>query len=343
MRVNVAPAAVRSILAALLGLAGFWGLGGLSGLGAGGLRAEPRAKEPPPQRRVKAVNVQILSTMLAEDGIGEWGFAALVEVDGRRILFDTGARPDTVLQNARELKVDLTQVTDLILSHNHDDHTGGLLTLRQAVKGKNPAALSRAHVGKGIFYSRLQGTQEQNPMLVTRPAYEATGGVFIQHDGPTELYPGVYLTGPVPRRYPERNWSKTFNLRTPTGDTEDNIPEDQSLVIDTEKGLVLISGCGHAGIVNTVEYARKIVRPAPLHAAIGGFHLLDAKDATLDWTADKLREFGAANFVGAHCTGMEAVFHLRQRMGLERRSCVVGAVGATFVLGEGIHPGRLAQ
>ena len=313
----------------------------LVGIAAGG--AASAAPEPPRAVRVKKLRVQILSTMLADSGIGEWGFAALVEADGRRLLFDTGNRPETVLQNARELGVDLTAVTDVVLSHNHDDHTGGLLALRQAMKSKNPAALSRAHVGSGIFWSRLQGSKEQNPMLATRPAYEATGGVFIEHAGPVELLPGVWLTGPVPRRYPERNWSKSFRLQAPTGEVEDNIPEDQSLVIDTEQGLVLIAGCGHAGIVNTVEYARKTVRPAPLHAALGGFHLLEANEAALTFTADKLREFGLANLVGAHCTGIEAVFQLRQRAGLARKTCVVGAVGASFVLGEGIHPGRLAQ
>ena len=81
--------------------------------------------------------------MLADtDGIGEWGFSALVVVDGHRILFDTGARPETVLNNARDLKVDLTNVPDVILTHNHGDHTGGLITLRRAVRDKNPACQS---------------------------------------------------------------------------------------------------------------------------------------------------------------------------------------------------------
>jgi glyoxylase-like metal-dependent hydrolase (beta-lactamase superfamily II) len=83
-------------------------------------------------------------------GVGEWGFAALVEIDGRRLLFDTGARPQTVLDNARELGIDLSGVTDVVLSHHHWDHTGGLLALREALSKKNPAALSRAHVGEGI-------------------------------------------------------------------------------------------------------------------------------------------------------------------------------------------------
>ena len=88
--------------------------------------------------RVQALKIQILSTMLADDGIGEWGFAAIVEVDGRRILFDTGARPGTVLENARELKVDLTQVPEVVISHNHGDHTGGLLALRKDVAARAP-------------------------------------------------------------------------------------------------------------------------------------------------------------------------------------------------------------
>src|SRR5205814_6233262 len=89
-------------------------------------------------KRVGSLRVLVLSTMLADEGVGEWGYAALVEVDGHRILFDTGARPDTVLTNAKELGVDLSTITDVVLSHNHDDHTGGLLTLRRTFARKNP-------------------------------------------------------------------------------------------------------------------------------------------------------------------------------------------------------------
>src|SRR2546430_17133383 len=92
--------------------------------------------------KVRSVEVRILSTMLADDdGFGEWGFAALVVADGHRILFDTGAHPDTVLRNARELRVDLSNVPDVILSHHHIDHTAGLVTLRR----EYPGALSPTH------------------------------------------------------------------------------------------------------------------------------------------------------------------------------------------------------
>src|SRR2546430_14150718 len=92
--------------------------------------------------------------LTGEEGIGEWVFPAWGGVDGRRILFDTGARPDTVAANAKELRVDLTNITDVILSHNHRDHTGGFMTLRRSMLEKNPSALSRTHVGKGIFLVR---------------------------------------------------------------------------------------------------------------------------------------------------------------------------------------------
>jgi 7,8-dihydropterin-6-yl-methyl-4-(beta-D-ribofuranosyl)aminobenzene 5'-phosphate synthase len=293
--------------------------------------------------QVQTLKVTILSTMLADDGIGEWGFAALVESDGHRILVDTGARPDTVLSNIHDLNLDLSDVHEVVLTHNHDDHVGGLLTLRREFMKKNPAALSVVHVGKGIFYSRAEGGKEGNPMIAIRKEYEATGGKIIEHDQPTELFPGAWLSGPVPRTYPERNWSTTGKVQTPGGLVEDNIPEDQSLVLNTAKGLVLVSGCGHAGVINTLTFAEKEFPETPVYALVGGFHLFPATDQQLDWTADKLKEFGVSYLVGAHCTGIEAVYRIRQQLGLPRQSAVVGAVGATFVLGQGIHPGRLAR
>jgi len=305
--------------------------------------ALPWAQATPDPPRVQALRIVLLSTMLADRGIGEWGFAALVEVDGRRLLFDTGGRPETVLSNAREMGIDLSDVTDVVLSHNHSDHTTGLLPMRRALAAKNPAALSRVHVGRGIFWSRPSAEGEENHVLKVRGELEAAGVRFVEHEGPAEVLPGVWLTGPVPRIHPERNWTTRGRVRTPEGLVEDTIPEDQSLVFDTARGLVLLSGCGHAGIANTVEYARKVVRPAALHAAIGGFHLFPLDDQRLDWTADRLRDAGIENLVGAHCTGIEAVYRLRARLGLSRERAVVGAVGASFELGKGIDPLDLAR
>ena len=301
---------------------------------------------------VHAAKVTVLSTMLTDRaGVGEWGFSALVEVEGKRVLFDTGGRPETVLKNARELGVDLAGVEDVILSHNHWDHTMGLVTLRRELMQTNPKALSRAHVGRGIFLERVfpagWGSGQPLTMAEIRRDYEALGGSFVEYAEPKELLAGAWLTGPVPRPYPEKNWSPGVKLRAVAAAgqplADDTLPEDQSLVLDTDRGLVVLTGCGHAGVINILDYARKSVRNAPVHALLGGLHLFAAKADTLEWTAGKLREFGVAQMMGAHCTGIEPVYYFRERLGLERTACVVGAVGSSFELGKGISPGLLAQ
>jgi 7,8-dihydropterin-6-yl-methyl-4-(beta-D-ribofuranosyl)aminobenzene 5'-phosphate synthase len=158
-----------------------------------------------------------------------------------------------------------------------------------------------------------------------------------------ELRPGVWFTGPVPRPFTERNWSMSGTVTTPTGTVEDTVPEDASLVINTADGLVLVSGCGHSGIINTVTFARKVVREAPIHAAIGGFHLFAATDAQLAWTAAQLKAVGLTYLLAGHCTGIEATYRLRDLVGMTRRTAVVSAVGSSFTLGQGITPLSLAQ
>ena len=298
--------------------------------------------------RVNSLRITVLSTMLAGDNrrgdVGEWGFAALVEVDGRRLLLDTGAKPETVLENARQLGIDLADVTDLVISHNHSDHIGGLLTLRRELSKRNPQALSRAHVPAGIFQPRVNAAGvPSNGLLAVKEAYEASGGAFATHDAPVEIVPGVWLTGPVPRPNPERNYDLAVRLPVPSGFVPDSVPEDASLVISSDQGLVVLTGCGHAGIVNIIEYARKIVPAARILAIIGGLHTFAATDAQLTWTAEKLRNYGLGHLLGAHCTGIEAVYRIRQLAGLDRRTAVVSAVGSSFDFKSGIEARALAR
>ena len=304
------------------------------------------AQERAPHQ-VTSLKITILSTMLTQQGHGEWGFAALVEADGHRILFDTGRRPDTVVLNAQTLDVHLSDVEEIVLTHNHGDHTGGLLALRREYRVLNPSAMSEAHVGRGIFWERPNRTVT---MTARKEAYQALGGQVIEHAEPAEIHPGIWLTGPVPRVHPEKNYGNPFRpdspagqVRSPDGMLEDNIPESMSMVINTPKGLVVISGCGHAGMINTLEYAQKVVAPFHIHAAIGGFHLLYGSDEHLSWTANKLVDLGLENFVGAHCTGIEPVYRLRELTDLNRETSVVGAIGATFTLADGIDPLSLAH
>jgi 7,8-dihydropterin-6-yl-methyl-4-(beta-D-ribofuranosyl)aminobenzene 5'-phosphate synthase len=293
---------------------------------------------------VSSLDIKILSTMLADEGFGEWGFAALVEVDGRRILFDTGANDDSVQRNLKVLGIDLSNVDLVVLSHNHADHTTGLMPLRRQLMAASPRALGKVYVGRGIFWPRVKTDGEvDDRMGGIKRDFEATGGSFVEVNGPTEILPGVWLTGPVPRVHPERNWGTLGKVRRDGQDVEDTVPEDMALVFQTDRGLVELFGCGHAGVINTLAHVRKAIDPGPVKAVIGGLHLFLNDDKGLSWTAGQLKSFGLQQLVGAHCTGIEAVFRIRDLAGLTRQACVVGAVGASYSLTKGINPMRVAK
>ena len=311
------------------------------------LSAGPAAAFPPdpPLHRVASLKITILSTMLADRGMGEWGFSVLVEADGHRILFDTGMHPETVLDNARDLGIDLSDVTDVVLSHHHGDHTGGLVALRRELSKQSPSAMSRVHVAPGIFLSRRHpgSDEEANPTIAVKSAMEAGGAVFVVHGKPEEIFPGVWLTGPVPRPNPERYYGPPTSIVTSRGLVTDSIPEDMALLINTGKGFVIVAGCGHAGTINTVEYARRILGAEPAYAIVGGLHLFAAPDSALAWTATRLRSARLGYLLGAHCTGIEAVFRIRELAALDRKRAVVAAIGSSFDASKGIDPLALAQ
>ncbi|HEX5652561.1 MAG TPA: MBL fold metallo-hydrolase [Chitinophagaceae bacterium] len=297
---------------------------------------------------VKQLKITILSTMLSQKGIGEWGFSALIEADSTRILFDAGGREKTVLENCKELNIDLSNVPTLILSHNHGDHTVGWLPLRNAMKKVHPNALSITHVGKGLFDTRISASGEENRSRQNDSLlYVQTGGQVRVHNEFVEIYPGIFLTGPVPRKYPEKNYGLGGNIirkKDAAGNIiEDIVPEDMSLVIRTGKGLVVVSGCGHSGIINTVDYVQNNLPQQPVLAAIGGFHLLENSDEQIKWTAGQLKQSGLRYFMGAHCTGIEPVYQIREWVGLKRGECIVGSVGSFFDLDKGFVAGPLTK
>ena len=275
--------------------------------------------------------------MLSDTYIGEWGFSAIIEADGKRILFDTGSRKKKVLENARELKINLENIDNVFLSHNHKDHTGGLKTLRE----NYPTSFSKAHVGKGIFYPRPNSSGIDHYILDNKNKLELLGVNFKTHINPSQVMPGLWTTGQIPRKYDEKNWSELGKMIDLKGNiVEDTIPEDQSLFFDTENGIVLISGCGHAGLVNTLHYIKTIIPNRPIYKIIGGFHLLNLNEEKLEWTAKKMEEYGVKYFVGAHCTGLNSTYSIRNFMNLSSKNALVGSVG-TYITKKGIFPGYM--
>ena len=287
--------------------------------------------------KVEDFKVTILSTMLSDFYVGEWGFSALIEADGKKILFDTGSRPNTVINNAKELNIDLSDIEHVYLSHNHKDHTGGLINLKKNF----PNAFSNAHIGEGIFYSRPNSNGTEHYILQNKSKLEDLKIDFKTYVNPTQLLPGLWTTGQIPRKYDEKNWSSLGKIIDKNGDeSEDTIPEDQSLFFDTDKGIVLISGCGHAGLANTLDYVKEIIPNRPIYKIIGGFHLLNLDDKKLEWTAKKMEESGVKYFVGAHCTGINSTYSIREYMNLSPENALVGSVG-TYITNKGIYPGYM--
>ena len=289
--------------------------------------------------------VTILSTMVADyDYLGEWGFAALIESDGNQILFDTGFRKNTVLENADSLGIDLSKVEHVFLSHNHTDHTGGLQTLRKKLMKKNSNALKYAHVGEGMFLDRWSDGINRNKFKAQKQTLENLGIEFIYHNKSKEILPNIWTTGVVPRVYNEKNWSGYREMTINGKTVEDNVPEDHSIAITTDKGLILVSGCGHAGVVNTMKHTVETFNKSyDIYAAIGGFHLFNKNDKEMRWTAKEIKKYGVEYFVGAHCTGIDAVYKIQKLNRMSREECAVGSVSGYFDLENGMFPGRISK
>ena len=295
------------------------------------------------------VNVTLLATNVADQlgpmtTQGEFSFSAWVEVGDRAFLFDTGWTPDNVLSNASTLGIDLSRAEDLILSHHHYDHVGGIETLRKELSKINPKALSRIHVASGMFASRPEPDgREDNLMLGIRRRMEATGAKFLVYDQPTEITPGVWVSGPIPRVHDEKNYpvGPGWMLEQGTELVPDFVPESQVLVVQAKGGPIVVTGCAHAGLINSLEYSKAKISELPPKAAIGGFHLYAASDEVMTWTSQRISDLQVSYLVGAHCTGIGRVFTIRKRAKMDHSRIRVGAIGTRFNGAQGIVPGNI--
>jgi 7,8-dihydropterin-6-yl-methyl-4-(beta-D-ribofuranosyl)aminobenzene 5'-phosphate synthase len=252
--------------------------------------------------------------------LGEHGFAALIERDGASILFDTG-QGATLLHNAARMKKNLSAVEKVVLSHGHFDHGGGLLPLLQHAGGKTVVA------HPDIFQSRFRvkdtGEVISIGMPATRQQLEESGAVFQLTADAAVVAEGMYLTGAVPRLTTfERGDRGLFADRE--GDVVDCLTDDQSLVIVTDKGLLLVLGCCHAGLINTIEAARQVTGVDAVYAVIGGTHLGFCDRDQLENSIIALRKIGVKKICAGHCTGFQASARLAREFGWKFQQAAVG-------------------
>ena len=281
--------------------------------------------------------ITILATNIANfGGIGEWSFSALLESEEESILFDTGFDENTVLHNANLLQKDLSKVEKVILSHFHGDHTGGLIKLRQTYMNTNPKAFRNVYVAEGFFDQRFDENGELrgfiggfNKVSDFKKQAEDIGIEFIIINDSYEIAHNLILSGPVERIFERVVVSPGFYLKENGVLVEDLIRDDQSLGIKTDKGWYMMSGCGHAGMMNTAHKFHKIEN-RDVYGAIGGFHLYRSSDEVINNTARSLKEFGLKQLVGGHCTGIHAARTIADIASITKDNLSHGAIGTVI-------------
>jgi 7,8-dihydropterin-6-yl-methyl-4-(beta-D-ribofuranosyl)aminobenzene 5'-phosphate synthase len=253
--------------------------------------------------------------------LGEHGFAALIEQErGESILFDTG-QGLTLLHNAARMKKELAAVGKVVISHGHYDHAGGLMPLLHACGGVEVFA----HDGIFTPRHRVKDTGECYPIGIPfeRSAYEEAGATFNCSTLFREISPGITLTGEVPRVTSFEKGDQGLYCDC-SGQELDATPDDQSLVIETEKGLVILLGCCHAGLVNTLEHIAYQSGRRDVYAIIGGTHLGFCSQEQLDRTIEALRKTGVRKLAVSHCTGFAASARLSRELPKEFQVAMVG-------------------
>lgn len=247
-------------------------------------------------------------TVLCDNGVGplggtlgEHGFSALVEREDGSLLFDTGAGA-TLLPNAQRMNRDLRPVEKVILSHGHCDHTGGLWPLLRSCGPKeiyaHPAVFQRRYAIRSGHAASIGLPYDE--LFLT-----GLGASFHYADSWRELAPGLFLTGAVPRV--TRFEAGDAGLCCDEGGCHpDPVPDDQSLVFVTPKGLLLLFGCCHAGVVNTIEHARRLSGVDELYGVIGGCHLGFCSAGQLEGTVKALKRYRVKKICVSHCTGFAA-------------------------------------
>ncbi|MHB1134732.1 MAG: MBL fold metallo-hydrolase [Chloroflexota bacterium] len=267
-----------------------------------------------------AVRLTTLSeNAVVPGGVGllaEHGLAILVEAHGKRVLFDAG-QTNTALHNARQLGLELTAVDAIVLSHGHYDHTGGLRGVLQELSRAGRTVPVFAH--PNVFAPRYSVREGQRTRYTGLPFREeeltTLGAHFHFAAGPVEIFPGIWTTGEVPRQSAFEAVDGALQVQAADGWRQDAVADDQGLVVTTPRGLVVVLGCAHSGIVNTLDYARRFTGEERLYGVVGGTHLGLGNKGQLEPSIRALREMGIARLGVSHCTGPIAAARLAEAFG----------------------------
>lgn len=258
------------------------------------------------------IRLTTLSENTANYGLlGEWGLSILVEVDGARILMDTGLS-HSAIQNAQLMGIDLSKIDRIVLSHGHADHTGGLVNVLKVMrKGVEVSAHPDIWAPK---YTRRDGRSKEQYIGIpfVRDQLEGLGARFDLTREPVHLTEHTILTGEIPMMSGYEDVDDNLFVKKDAVLHQDPLADDLALVIDTEFGLIIVSGCAHRGIVNTLRHAQRLADKELVYAVVGGTHLFRASEERIERTIADLKDIGVHRLGVSHCTGFPASVRLAQ-------------------------------
>ncbi len=253
------------------------------------------------------------NTAGSRDLLAEWGISFLIETERETILFDTG-KTITVAHNVAALGVNLNQVSKIVLSHGHYDHTGGLHQMLQRI-GKDIEVIAHPDIWAPKYRHRKGEKDRHIGIPFQRQELESLGAVFVLTSESVKVAENCITTGEVPMITDYETIDSGLFVKTDSGWQPDKLLDDLSLIIDTEPGLVVVLGCAHRGVINTLHHARKLTGGKPIHAVLGGSHLVNASRERVQRTVADLKKLDVQKMGLCHCTSLPAISTLAHEFG----------------------------